>query len=275
MATDDSEIVELSTLLRSAAPAGFYQCARYRNPHGVWRKVRRFLDHLSGSAGSPLSAVEESVQEEFAGKRRRLAAEAMRARRRLAAAAERPDAPSRGPAPASFLSLFCDDEGLACLYVAALGGVVLEGGEIFVKIGRSNNIRRREKDLNFAFPQRLGLRWRMIAAWQLQRPMLAHLAEQTILQSEAAAGRSAGGEFLLMAQSEIGGLLRRCRQIIQPVTIQHFISSPRPARARTSANKPSRQPDLCDGQAAPRGVRLAQSSIGRFRAEHVEGQVDA
>lgn len=107
------------------------------------------------------------------------------------------------------------DQGPAWLYVAALDGVATDLNEIFVKVGRSNDIRRRENDLNFALPRRLGLRWRMVTAWRVSSPAVAHLAEQTILQSESTAGRSAGGEFLVIRPDSIAMLRLRCRMIVQ------------------------------------------------------------
>lgn len=215
MATDDPEIVALSTLLRWAAPVSLSACARFRNPHGVARKVWQFLDRRAGKAGRPLSPIAEAVWHEFAGDRPHLATEAERVRQQFAARPEKQDAPSHGPIPATFSNAGQKDDGVAWLYIAALEGVLLDSSQIFVKVGRSNDIGRREMDLNFALPRRLGLRWRMAAAWKLPSAMLAHVAEQTILHSEAAAGRSAGREFLLIPADELGGLRRRCLRTLR------------------------------------------------------------
>ena len=209
---DDPEILQLSDLLRSAAPTSAATCAKFRNPHGVARKIWRFVDRLAEGCERALSPVEESAWREFSSDPQGLAAEVERIRCRLADQCGYNELPSRGPSPAMSESIRTD-QGPAWLYLAALDGVVTDLNEIFVKVGRSNNISRRESDLNFPLPRRLGLRWLMIATWRLPDPAAAHLAEQTILRSEASAGRSAGGEFLLMPIEAVGQLLRRCGQI--------------------------------------------------------------
>lgn len=209
---EDREVRELSALLRSASPAIAARIARFRNAHGVARKVRQFADRLAGRAGSALCPVDEDVWEYYCSDRQGLAAEVLGVRDRLAACSEPTASPSRGPPPAAFRVERQDDHGSAWLYLAVLHGVVTDSDEIFVKVGRSNDVPRREADLNFALPRRLGLRWRMIASWRTPTAMAAHVAEQAILQSEAAAGRSAGGEFLLIGTGALGLLLRKCRQ---------------------------------------------------------------
>ena len=225
---DDPEILELSSMLRAAAPARAATCARFRNAHGVARKIWRFVDRLAGRCERALSPVEESAWRDFSSDPEGLAAEVERIRRRLACQSGDVELPSRGPGPAMSESARTD-QGPAWLYVAALDGVVTDLNEIFVKVGRSNNIPRRENDLNFPLPRRLGLRWLMIATWRLPDPAAAHLAEQTILRSEASAGWSAGGEFLLIPIDAVGRLLRRCGQISR----KSCTSGPARRRART------------------------------------------
>ncbi len=211
----DPEVGELSDLLRAATPKVAATSARFRNPHGVARKIRRFTDHLAEHAEFALSPVEENLWQEYSSDPQGLAAAAAQVRHRLAAAGARGDFPSHGPPPSAIAAVGHEDQGVAWLYVAALFGIVTESNEIFVKVGRSNDVPRREADLNFALPRRLGLRWRMIASWRTPTEMAAHVAEQTILQSEAAAGRSAGGEFLLIASQGVGRLLHRCGRVIR------------------------------------------------------------
>lgn len=214
VAIDHPLVLKLSRLMRSGAPATALTSERFRNPHGVARKIWRYRDLLEGRRNRPLSWIEENVWREFADDRRGLAAEAARVRRRLAAAPDLPDCPSRGPVPAAF-STDRGAEGPSWVYVAGLEGTAAECGRIFVKVGHSNDTRRREADLNFGLPRRLGLRWLMIASWRMRDGTAAYRAEQAILQSEAIAGRCAGGEFLLIAADGVDGLLLRCRRIIR------------------------------------------------------------
>lgn len=210
----DPVVRELSELLRAASPGAAANSKRFRNTHGVARKIWRFADRLAGRTDLALSAVEESVWQEYASDATGLAVAASRIRVRLAVVSAQNDSPSHGPPPATFAANR-ECHGVAWLYVAALDGIVTGSNEIFVKVGRSNDVRRREADLNFALPRRLGLRWRMVATWEAPTAMVAHVAEQAILRSEAAAGRSAGGEFLIIKADRVRQLIRRCEHVFQ------------------------------------------------------------
>lgn len=254
VAVDDPAVTNLSLLFRSASPARARN-RRYRNRHGVARKIWSFLALLEGRPTGHLTSVMELIWRDFADHPDRLAIEAGRARRRLADKAAGESAPSRGPPPAPRVAIFrCNENGPSWVYAAALEGIVVQPGAIFVKIGHSNDVARRENDLNFPLPRRSGLRWSMIASWALPNSTAAYFAEQAILQSEAAAGHSAGGEFLLIKANSLGELLERCARSINEQLGDSGIG-PRQPRSRQSCRR-RRSPTVGPRRAVPRRVEL-------------------
>ena len=134
----------------------------------------------------------------------------MKAGARLEAASNLAAGPTRGPPPSVGETVSRRFDVGAWVYVALLEGFQLPSADVIVKVGRSNDLARREEQLNFGFPQPLGIRWRMLESWYVPDQMSAHHAEQAILRAEAKAGHSAGGEFLRIERAGLGALLKRC-----------------------------------------------------------------
>ncbi|HYE28322.1 MAG TPA: hypothetical protein VEA61_08830 [Allosphingosinicella sp.] len=210
----DPDITTLSELLRSAHGEDACASTRLRNPHGVARKVwhyRALLDGRSSRSGSPL---EQQVWTEFIAAPARLSELAQSALDRLTGASA---TPSRGPVPSFGEAVNERVDTGSSVYVAILCGVTLPPDSLLAKVGRSNDVSRRQKELNAALPVRAGIAWKMVRTWPLANSEFAHAAEQTILQSEAAAGGSAGGEFIVVKATELAALLARCERMINSV----------------------------------------------------------
>jgi hypothetical protein len=205
------EITGLSFLLRSAHGEDAVAAPRMRNPHGVARKVWRYLALLEGRSFERGSELERQVWAEFITDPQRLPELARDALNRLVAL---PLTPSRGPPPTiGKTTCYRRDVG-AFLYLAVLDGLPSDCDAIILKVGRSNQPRRREDQLNFGLPLALGLRWRMAKWWYLPDSMVAHQAEQAILSREAAAGTCIGGEFVRIAKRDFGEFVSRCEAVV-------------------------------------------------------------
>lgn len=208
----DRGIAELSDFLRSA---GTIADRRFRNRHGVARKVWRFIDRIEGRRVHHARALETAVWAEFGANRERLEEAATMARMRIASGEAPASAPSRGPRPIVG-DIFARREDIgAWLYLAVLDGLLLESRDIIVKIGRSNDVDRRQSQLNFGLPRPLGLRWRIARSWYFAKEMDAHQAEQAVLRAQAAAGTCVGGEFIRIPQTGLRKLAITCRAIIE------------------------------------------------------------
>ncbi|MGZ8284168.1 MAG: GIY-YIG nuclease family protein [Allosphingosinicella sp.] len=95
----------------------------------------------------------------------------------------------------------------------ALGGSLVTGrgrgaGKPYLKIGRSMDSRRREDELNQAFPPGLGLRWKCLFTRTFSSGQAAHEVEQSVLTALAGRGACIGGEFLRCTPSEVSRLIR-------------------------------------------------------------------
>lgn len=66
-----------------------------------------------------------------------------------------------------------------------------------LKIGRSNDVGRRLKELNNGFPPGSKLRWRVLSVTVYQTGAAAHQAEQKELLELAEKGFTIGGEFAI------------------------------------------------------------------------------
>lgn len=210
---DHTEVVELSALMRSSMPQAITN-PRLRNPHGVARKIWAFSDRLEGQRACRFSPIAEAVWQDFAEAPPELLADAAaKARQSLLQAARCQPSTSRGPVPHSGLSMITRLDGPTDVYVALLNGTGGNERRLFAKIGLSNDTTRRTDQLNFGFPPPLGLSWSIVATWTFPTAMLAYRTEQAILGSEAAAGRSAGSEFLIIEAGGLDALLLRCGRL--------------------------------------------------------------
>lgn len=208
ISVDDPEIVDLSALLRSVTPS---DDVRFRNPHGVARKVWTFATVLAGHGQQLTSAIERSVWDEFVRNPAWFELQERQARARLMLKAQMP---SRGPRPSVGTFAVERADQPSVVYAAILDGIRLVSGELLLKVGRTNAIDRRERELNFGLPRVLSVQWRMVRSWGFATSSAAHQAEQAILHSEARRGRSAGGEFIRLDQSGLDQFLQRCEATI-------------------------------------------------------------
>ncbi|MBB5987875.1 GIY-YIG nuclease family protein [Sphingobium lignivorans] len=140
------------------------------------------------------------------------AAEAARAS--LAQRCTIPPSPSRGPAPTTIDVTRVPRREAAFVYVARLLGFRTEQGKILLKVGFSGDPRRRSAELNAAFPTIVPLRWRMIRQWQMQDLMQAYRCEQAILTWAERRQFSCGGEFLLIAETDVQICEGYCQQVV-------------------------------------------------------------
>lgn len=120
------------------------------------------------------------------------------------------DTPSRGPPPSAGIFAVERHDKPCVVYATLLDGVRLKSGALLVKIGRTNQIGRRQRELNFGFPRELGIKWTVVRTWPFANGSAAHRAEQSILQSEARCGRSAGGEFIRIEPNGLARFLDGC-----------------------------------------------------------------
>lgn len=210
---DGPEVVELSSLMRSALPESICD-PRLRNAHGVARKIWAFMDRYEGRSARPLSGMAEAIWLEFAeAPPESLANAAAKARQSLLMYRASPHStPSRGPVPHVGSSTVTHTDGAALVYVAVLEGTRDPENRRLVKIGFSSDIHRRADQLNFGFPPPLGLNWRIIATWTFPTAILAYRTEQAILVAEAATGRSCGKEFLVIEAGGLSALIQRCER---------------------------------------------------------------
>lgn len=210
----DPDITALSELLRSAHGEDAFASTRLRNPHGVARKVWHYLALLDGRSSRSSSPLEQQVWTEFIAAPARLSELAQSALDRLTGASA---TPSRGPVPSFGEAVNERVDTGSSVYVAIFCGVTLPPDALLAKVGRSNDVSRRQKELNAALPVRAGIAWKMVRAWPLEDSEIAHAAEQTILQSEAAAGGSAGGEFIVVRTTDLAPFLERCERMINSI----------------------------------------------------------
>lgn len=249
------DIDRLSRILRySHGPLASAE-PRLRNPHGVARKVGLFLDLLHGRARHP-SPLERSVWQAFQATPDALARQAQLALQRLTT---RPQTPSRGPPPSFGHYLVERHDGSSLVYIATLEGVRLESGTTLIKVGRTNCALRRVKELNFGFPQTLGIRWRMVRTWTFADAEAAHRAEQSILLSEAELGHSDGCEFVLVAPLQLEAFLARCERTISITrACGQRTLSPAKRRRRSGRRVRRRKADRRPSRPSPRSLRRSR-----------------
>lgn len=239
----DPEVLALSKLLRDhAAATGVRGLSNFRNPDGVSMKVGNLsrLDPDYSGKGLPNgSAIEEKLWSEFMPDVARLYAAAASIRAQFSAtvstheglvavtagtpasssvvdrAQRKADgAVSRGPAPSFGEVTHSREDGENSVYVMRLFGPIellfpkrAMGDRAVIKVGRSNDVRRRAFELNCGFPPGLGLEWRPVQAQPLASAGAAHDVEQRLLGSLERRGQTIGGEFAIIPERDIHTLL--------------------------------------------------------------------
>ncbi|MES2894993.1 MAG: hypothetical protein V4759_03105 [Pseudomonadota bacterium] len=228
---NDREILELSSLLNlQGAQRGVSAMANFRNPDGVSMKVANLsrLDPSSGRKGLPHgAAMEDQVWAEFMPDITKLRHAAEEVTRRIkgadgpspiasltAAASENLTLASRGPAPTFGQVVQNRVDGETCVYIMRLTGRVADyfsqhdlRGRAVVKVGRSNEVSRRAFELNCGFPPGLDLAWVPVQFQTFATGILAHDREQATLRHLERLGLSIGGEFAIVPENQIDGLL--------------------------------------------------------------------
>lgn len=132
--------------------------------------------------------------------------------------AAEPAAPTfrHGPAPSFGFKQFLAEDGECWLYLMALGGAVdalfphlTPGatGRTVVKIGISSNPSRRERELNMGFPIGADARWSIRRTRKFDTARAAYEAEGVLLQRLADQGRWLSGEFAVVPDQDLVGLL--------------------------------------------------------------------
>lgn len=109
------------------------------------------------------------------------------------------DAVSRGPRPLMKLS-GCVDALFPKLRPSATQRIV-------VKVGRSNDPKRRTEELNFGFPPSCDAKWELVQAQTFRSADEAHDAEQRLLTDLDRRGCSIGAEFAVIPARDLQTLL--------------------------------------------------------------------
>lgn len=244
----DREIVRLSDQLRAyAAQRGVQGTETFRNPNGVSMKVANLsrLDSADDRAGlAHGSAMEERVWAEFMpdlGKLRRAAEEIIVGIEASditadSVAAKAPTAPSsqlvaaaevavsRGPAPSFGEFTYVREDGENVVYLMRLDGPVEQlfpqrdmMGSAVIKIGRSNDAKRRLTEMNCGFPPGLGLTWRAVQVQSYSSGREAHEIEQAIIQDLDRRGLAIGREFAIVPTKEVDGLLAKAIGMVEKI----------------------------------------------------------
>lgn len=123
---------------------------------------------------------------------------------------------SRGPPPAIGTTSRTLSDGENHLYIMQMQGPV---AAIFsqhslhrmkvIKVGRSNDTRRRENDLNFGFPPGCDVRWKVRATQAFDSADEAHAAEQQLLSILERSGWAVGGEFAIVPERDLDVLFAK------------------------------------------------------------------
>jgi hypothetical protein len=232
---DDKEIVELSALLlRYAVQRGVTGNDRFRNPDGVSMKVSNLsrLDPSDERAGLPHGSktVEPQVWAEFMPDSAKLhaAAEAIRAQILADALGQAETvslAPmtqdeaasvsvSRGPRPSFGEVVHTSVDGETRVYLMRLVGRLAElfpshnlHQRAVIKVGRTNDVKRRVEELNGGFPPGLELSWRPELTQTFANGAAAHDVEQFLIQDLSRRGYAIGREFAIVPERLIDTLL--------------------------------------------------------------------
>jgi hypothetical protein len=119
----------------------------------------------------------------------------------------------RGPPPTVGERTIHRQDGPTSVYVMTLQGPVkavfpdLADGMAVVKVGMSNDPRRRELELNCGFPPGCSLRWELFHRRQYPSGQAAFEAEGSMLERHRLKGQWIGGEFIYVQQAALSSLL--------------------------------------------------------------------
>lgn len=233
---DDPEIIQLSHLLqRYAAQRGVTGNASFRNPNGVSMKVANLsrLDQEDArrGLGHGSTTVEPQVWAEFMPDTAKLhaAAEAIRRQIKAGDSPEGPRLPfpdgdgetgdngagvSRGPKPSFGAHVHTTVDGDAQVYIMRLTGAVLNlfprrslNNKVVIKVGRTNDLKRRQEELNGGFPPGLDLQWRATHSQVFPSGDEAHGVEQALLRELDRRGDAIGREFAIVEERHLDSLL--------------------------------------------------------------------
>lgn len=126
------------------------------------------------------------------------------------------EALSRGPKPWFGASETVRTDGETKLYLMKLVGCVDSmfpklrpnaSQKVIIKVGRSNDPRRRVSELNIGFPPSADLKWELAQVQNFKTADEAHVAEQKLLTELDARSLSLGAEFAVIPTREISTLL--------------------------------------------------------------------
>lgn len=252
--TGDREVLSLSTLLRACSSPAWQHGPAFRSPHGVMRKVRRLaaLDTAGEAWRGRATPLERQVVARFADGGEDLAEAEAKALDRLRDGVPFASIPTRGPAPCpATQGRSRAGVGPASLYLAVLRGARLADGRLFAKIGFSEDVGRRMRELGAGLPTPLGIAWVAVATRSYASATDAYDAEQAALARAAAGGLSIGGEFVAVSADAL-------RSLVGDVTGRSC--PPRPPRGRTDR---AWRPDGTTGRVRRRGPGVRGSGRPR------------
>ena len=115
----------------------------------------------------------------------------------------------RGPKPQGGRREFTITDGPCSVYLMVLHGVPetmlanRSSGTCAIKVGMSNDIERREAELNFGFPPSLPLEWRMMACREYGSFDEAFAAETRLLEHLRERELGVGGEFAVVGPEDL------------------------------------------------------------------------
>lgn len=205
------EVLALSMLLRTAAERLEQSISStFRNPAGIAMRLRNFgkldpnasLDRNSGLR--PGGATDRSVWKEFGTQRVALASEVEKIRRSMAFLAwDLSNRSSRGPAPFyGSHNTSLTDKG-AGVYLLLIDGPLeilapqakAKDGYQVIKLGRTNDLKRRLLELSCGLPPGSNIRYIPIGLRAFATGEDAHKFERQLLDLCDGDGWSLGGEF--------------------------------------------------------------------------------
>lgn len=121
---------------------------------------------------------------------------------------------SRGPRPSFGKVEQNREDGETVLYALRLAGPIAKVmpsrpwvGNALIKIGRSNDVKRRCMEMNCGFPPGLELGWEVVAVQAFPNADDAHDAEQRLLTMLGEKRMAIGGEFAIVPKKQLDGML--------------------------------------------------------------------
>lgn len=209
---DAAAVLQLSNLLNeTAAIRNVTPSETYRNPTGVAMRLRNISSidpahlarELRGLPGGP--RIDKVVWARFAEDPVGLAIEEARILALWSASAPTLPAPSsgpsRGPAPQFGDYAGTRKDGPTSVYLLKLAGprshlLAIDDSRPLLKLGLSNQIDRRLRELNAGFPTPLGVAWTLVQEWTCPDGVSAWAVERAALTACHKEGWSLGGEFV-------------------------------------------------------------------------------